>query len=81
MSGLEEHYLVFNRDLYGNRVVARLKNGGSLKFCWNLTEEQADLVIQRLLEPQTKEHGQTPDKLSYPKGMLGECLATQKLKY
>jgi|GEM_PF-2889171 len=74
-------YLVYNRDHYGNRVVVRLMDGGARKFCWNLTLEQAELVLKRLLEPQSKPHGQMHEKLSYPRGTLAEFLAAQQLLY
>ena len=51
------------------------------RSCGNLTAEQADLVIKRLLDPQTKTHNQMHEKLGYPAGKLAEFLDAEDLLY
>lgn len=58
-------WLAYRRDHHGNRVLLRKSDG--ISPAWDLTEAQADRVIERLKERQSKPHGQEYIKISYPR--------------
>jgi hypothetical protein len=71
-------WLVCRSDLNSNLDIVKREDGRTP--AWNLTEEDADELIAYLQRNHRKQHGQTYDKMSYPKGTLWDFVNEKQLR-
>jgi hypothetical protein len=72
-------YLATRRDHAGNHDVLMREDGTS--YAWNLSEAEADGVIEHTQRNHRKPHGQSYWKWAYPKGTLREFLKKEGIRY
>ena len=73
-------WLVYRRDQHGNLDVVKLPIWGRERYCWNLSQSEADKAIADLHGKQSKPHGQMYDKFAYPDGTLHSFLAKRGIR-